>query len=52
MITCRAEKLSVSTVTDEKLINLIGQLMSCYKRCVEGEILLEPLQHAVLEQVK
>jgi tRNA:m4X modification enzyme len=44
------EKLTVSTVSDEKLINIIGQLMSTYKKYVEGQIKLEPLEHTVLEE--
>jgi len=44
------EKLTVSTVSDEKLINIIGQLMSTYKKYVEGQIEMEPLEHTVLEE--
>jgi len=44
------EKLTVSTVTDEKLINIIGQLMSTYKKFVEGQIKDEHLEHTVLEE--
>ena len=44
------EKLTVSTVSDEKLINIIGQLMSTYKKYVEGKIKMEPLEHTVLEE--
>ena len=44
------EKLTVSTVSDEKLINIIGLLMSTYKKYVEGQIELEPLEHTVLEE--
>jgi len=36
-------------VSDEKLINIIGQLMATYKKYVEGQIVLEPLEHTVLE---
>ena len=43
------QKLTVSNVSDEKLINIIGQLMSTYKKYVEGQIKLEPLEHTVLE---
>ena len=39
------QKLTVSNVSDEKLINIIGQLMSTYKKYVEGQIKLEPLEH-------
>jgi len=44
------EKLTVSTVSDEKLINIIGQLMSTYKKFVEGQIKDEHLEHTVLEE--
>ena len=44
------EKLTVSTVSDEKLINIIGLLMATYKKYVEGQIELEPLEHTVLEE--
>ena len=40
----------MSTVSDEKLINIIGLLMSTYKKYVEGQIKLEPLEHTVLEE--
>ena len=46
----KKEKLTVSNVSDEKLINIIGQLMSTYKKYVEGQIKLEPLEHTVLEE--
>lgn len=42
--------LTISNVTDEKLINIIGMLMSTYKKYVEGQIVLEPLEHTVLEE--
>jgi len=45
----KQEKLSVGNVSDEKLINIIGQLMATYKKCVEGQIEMEPLEHTVLE---
>ena len=44
----KQEKLSVGNVSDEKLINIIGQLMATYKKCVEGQIEMEPLEHTVI----
>ena len=41
------ERLTVGNVSDEKLINIIGQLMATYKKYVEGQIELEPLEHTV-----
>ena len=44
----KQEKLSVGNVSDEKLINIIGQLMATYKKFVEGQIEMEPLEHTVI----
>lgn len=46
----KEERLSIGNVTDEKLINIIGQLMTTYKKYVEGQIEMEPLEHTVLEE--
>ena len=46
----KQEKLSVGNVSDEKLINIIGQLMATYKKCVEGQIEMEPLEHTVINE--
>jgi len=43
------EKLTIGNVSDEKLINIIGQLMATYKRFVEGKIEMEPLEHTAME---
>jgi len=44
------EKLSIANVSDEKLINIIGEVMSTYKKYVEGNIVLEPLEHTAMEE--
>jgi len=44
------EKLSIANVSDEKLINIIGELMATYKKYVEGNIVLEPLEHTAMEE--
>jgi len=46
----KKEKLTIANVSDEKLINIIGQLMSTYKKYVEGQIENEPLEHSVIEE--
>ena len=46
----KQEKLSVGNVSDEKLINIIGQLMATYKKCVEGQIEMEPLEHTGINE--
>ena len=43
----KEERLSIGNVTDEKLINIIGQLMTTYKKYVEGQVEMEPLEHTV-----
>ena len=37
----------MNNVSDEKLINIIGQLMATYKKYVEGRIEMDPLEHTV-----
>jgi len=44
------DKLAIGTASDEKLINIIGQLMATYKRYVEGKIVIEPLEHSAMEE--
>lgn len=44
------EKLTIGNVSDEKLINIIGQLMSTYKKFVEGKIIMESLEHTAMEE--
>ena len=48
--TMGKEKLTVSIVSDEKLINKIGQLMSTYKKFVKGQIEDQHLEYTVLEE--
>jgi len=43
----KEERLTVNNVSDEKLINIIGQLMATYKKYVEGRIEMDPLEHTV-----
>jgi len=44
------EKMALSQVPDEKLINIIGMLMTTYKATIEGNIELEYLEHSVLQE--
>jgi len=43
-------KLTIANVSDEKLINIIGHLMATYKRFVDGNIVMETLEHTAMEE--
>lgn len=45
----KGSQLTINSVSDEKLINIIGQLMATYKRYVDGEIPMESLDHPCME---
>lgn len=42
-------RLSIAEASDEKLINIIGQLMATYKKFVDGNIMMEHLEHSAME---
>jgi len=44
------DRLTIADATDEKLINIIGQLMSTYKKFVDGNIIMEHLEHSTMEE--
>jgi len=44
------DRLTIADASDEKLINIIGQLMATYKKFVDGNIVMEHLEHSAMEE--